>query len=299
MWIPYMGSKSKSAIHIFNVINAFTKDRKENLLVELFTWWFAVWEVFLSKWFKVIANDKNKYVIALLDEVINKKLNETKCLEWVSREKFKDILQNKDKYEEWYVWYVMQIWSFWNNQKGYLFGGDNEIKKYSLYQLVVNKKVDDFVKSIMPQKYIDWIIKQDNWHKRRMALKKVLWVLKNRKDFQSLESLERLESLQRLDKVTFSSVTYEEVEIPEEAIVYCDPPYKWTATYAEWWFNYDKFWEYIRKLSKTNKVFVSEYNAPNDFRCIYEFSQKSTLQWWNQTHNNQPNEKVFVYNLNS
>jgi hypothetical protein len=51
----------------------------------------------------VIANDKNKYVIALLDQVINKKLDEKKCLEWVSREKFYDVIQNKDKYEDWYV----------------------------------------------------------------------------------------------------------------------------------------------------------------------------------------------------
>jgi len=37
MPIPYMGSKGKSAMHIYNVINAFTKDRKEDLLVDLFT----------------------------------------------------------------------------------------------------------------------------------------------------------------------------------------------------------------------------------------------------------------------
>ena len=90
--------------------------------------------------------------------------------------------------------------------------------------------------------------------------------------------------------------SYDEVKIPKDAVVYCDPPYKWTATYAEWWFNHDKFWEYIRNLSKTNKVFVSEYSAPDDFRVIYEFSQKSCLQGWTQKHNNQPNEKLFIYN---
>jgi hypothetical protein len=38
-----------------------------------------------------------------LDEVINKKIDEKKCLEWVSRKKFKDVLENKNKYEDWYV----------------------------------------------------------------------------------------------------------------------------------------------------------------------------------------------------
>lgn len=101
-------------------------------------------------------------------------------------------------------------------------------------------------------------------------------------------------SLQRLEKVIFTSKSYKEVEIIEDAIIYCDPPYKWTATYAEWWFDHDKFWEYIRKISKTNKVFVSEYTAPNDFKAIYEFSQKSSLWWWSQSHNNQPNEKLYI-----
>lgn len=299
MPIPYMWSKRKSCDKISNFIEVYCPNNTK-VFVELFTWWFAVWEVFLKKWYKVYANDKNKYVIALLDQVINKWLDEDKCLERVSRDKFKDVITNPDKYDDWYVGHVMCIWSFGNNQKWYLFWEDNEIKKYSLYQLVVNKTVDDFVKSLMPQKYIDWIIKQDNWHKRRIALKKVLWALKCRHDMERLESLERLQSLQSLqsleNKPTFTSLSYEQVEIPNWAIVYCDPPYKGTATYAEWWFNHDKFREYIRKLSKYHNVFISEYTAPDDFKAIYEFSQKSSLAWWCQSHNNQPNEKLFIYN---
>jgi DNA adenine methylase len=112
--------------------------------------------------------------------------------------------------------------------------------------------------------------------------------------------VERLERLEKISNIVFTSKGYEEVELIDWAIIYCDPPYKWTATYAEWWFDHDKFWEYIRKISKTHKVFISEYTAPDDFKAIYEFSQKSSLWWWNQTHNNQPNEKLFIYNgLNS
>ncbi len=121
-------------------------------------------------------------------------------------------------------------------------------------------------------------------------------------NLQSLERLQRLERLEKLKKLSknvwkilkITTKSYEEVEIPENAVVYCDPPYKNTAIYAEWGFNHDKFWDYVRKLSKTNKVFVSEYTAPEDFKTIYEFPQKSTLQWWNQSHNNQPKERLFV-----
>ena len=136
-----------------------------------------------------------------------------------------------------------------------------------------------------------------------MALKKVLLVLSNRNDLQierlknleSLERLERLERLQSLGSCKLTSLDYAEVDIPNDAIVYCDPPYQWTATYSEWWFNHVEFWDYIRKISKTNRVFISEYNAPDDFETIYEFSQKSSLGWWTQSHNNQPNEKLFIF----
>jgi site-specific DNA-adenine methylase len=46
---------------------------------------------------------------------------------------------------------------------------------------------------------------------------------------QSLQSLESLESLERLEKsgsVVFSSKSYNEIDIPDNVIIYCDPPYK-------------------------------------------------------------------------
>lgn len=291
-----MGSKRKSCYHIANIIEAHSK-LSDKVFLDLFCGGFAVWEVFLKKWYKVIANDKNKYVIALLEKTINGKLDEKKCLQWVSREQFIHVLQHKDKYEDWYVWYVMCVWSFWNNQKYYLFSPEIERQKYSLYELVVNSKIDDFILKNFPRKYIEGILKQKDWHTRRMALKKVMTVMKDRNDLESLESLERLQSLERLERlgnVEFLSKNYDEVIIPEWAIVYCDPPYQWTAEYAIWWFYHHNFWEYMRKISKKNKVFISEYNAPEDFKCIFEFSQKSSLAWWSQSHNNQPKEKLFT-----
>lgn len=55
-----------------------------------------------------------------------------------------------------------------------------------------------------------------------------------------------------------------------------------------------EFWEWVRKISKTNKIYISEYTAPEDFKPILEFTQKSTLQGGGQQHNSQPNECLFV-----
>lgn len=289
MPIPYMGSKRKSAQKIYQTIKNFNPNSKT--IVDLFCGGFAIGELFYKNGFNVIANDKNKYVTALLDQTINKGLNEQKCLEFITREKFEDVLKNSNNYEDWYVGYVMCIWSFGNNQKGYIFGKETEPYKRAGHELVINKD-PKLLKQLLPnipQKYIDGILKQTDWHKRRIALVKVAKVLKSR-----ILELQQLERLQQLEQLEIYNKSYNEVEIPKDAIIYCDPPYQGTAEYKEGSFNHKEFWEWVRQISKTNKIYISEYNAPDDFEILLSFSQKSTLQGGVQKHNNQPDEKLFI-----
>ena len=61
-------------------------------------------------------------------------------------------------------------------------------------------------------------------------------------------------------------------------VFYCDPPYKGTKGYKDSGFNHDEFWNYVRKMSKVGfKVFVSEYEAPDDFRCIWCHKRKDGM----------------------
>ena len=192
----------------------------------------------------------------------------------------------------------MCVWSFGNDQKSYLFWKDIEPYKQAGHEIVIDKNPGKLKKLIpnIPQKYIDGILKQENWHKRRTVLRMVSRKMKTRiLELQQLQQLEQLERLQQLDNVVFSSLSYDDVEIPDNAIIYCDPPYKGTKTYREWWFDHDKFWQWVREKSETHKIFISEYTAPPDFKTIFEFSQKSTLPWWIQLHDNQPNECLFIY----
>ena len=56
-----------------------------------------------------------------------------------------------------------------------------------------------------------------------------------------------------------------------DTLIYCDPPYENTKQYGTSKnFNHDKFWEWIKKMSKNNIVVVSSEIAPNDFKCIWE-----------------------------
>ena len=55
----------------------------------------------------------------------------------------------------------------------------------------------------------------------------------------------------------------------KNAVVYCDPPYRDTTKYSTESFDYEEFWDWCREISDTNHVFISEYNAPDDFECIW------------------------------
>lgn len=55
------------------------------------------------------------------------------------------------------------------------------------------------------------------------------------------------------------------------SLMYLDPPYFQTKQYANSkHFDYEEFWDVVRKWSKDNIVIVSELQAPDDFECIWE-----------------------------
>lgn len=71
-----------------------------------------------------------------------------------------------------------------------------------------------------------------------------------------------------LKDIQFIQADYKTINI-ENAVIYCDPPYSNSIKYSET-FDNNEFWNWVRKMSKNNIVLVSEYNAPNDFDCIWE-----------------------------
>lgn len=78
----------------------------------------------------------------------------------------------------------------------------------------------------------------------------------------------------------------------KNAVIYCDPPYQNTTRYKTDDFDYDEFWEWCRRMSEYNFVFISEYNAPEDFKCIWSKSVTTSLKV--HKHENRT-EKLFVY----
>jgi len=96
-----------------------------------------------------------------------------------------------------------------------------------------------------------------------------------------------------LDKCLFECREYDKIELQPNSIVYCDPPYAGTTKYKEA-FDHVKFWNWVREQAKNgHQVFVSEYNAPNDFKCVWEKEIVSSLT--KNTGSKKGTERLFVY----
>lgn len=93
-------------------------------------------------------------------------------------------------------------------------------------------------------------------------------------DYQAEAIRNVAKQVPKLAGCEFSALDYKNLEIYPEDVVYCDPPYEGTTGYG-CEFNHQEFWEWCRSLKA--KVFVSEYAAPDDFRCVWSREVKSSL----------------------
>lgn len=62
------------------------------------------------------------------------------------------------------------------------------------------------------------------------------------------------------------------------ALIYCDPPYKGVTKYFTGEFDYERFYNWCRKVGETNILCVSEYKMPEDFTCIWQKSVTTSLK---------------------
>lgn len=113
---------------------------------------------------------------------------------------------------------------------------------------------------------------------------------------ESLNGL--LNQVDKLNNVKFFNKSYNEFDFKEPCIIYCDPPYENTTSYKDS-FNHVEFWQWCRdKANQGHSVFISEYNAPNDFECLLEISTNTQLGNGCNTGNQTKTEKLFTYKAN-
>lgn len=102
-----------------------------------------------------------------------------------------------------------------------------------------------------------------------------------------------LSQIPKLNDVEWHYGNYYDLELPPVSLIYCDPPYKGTKQYSTSKnFDYEKFYQWCRDMKKEgHTVFISEYNMPQDFKCVWE---KQITNAMHQTNTKKPTEKLFT-----
>lgn len=114
---------------------------------------------------------------------------------------------------------------------------------------------------------------------------------KSLQSLQRLQSLERLQSLQSLQRLERLQKDYAKVQIPDDAIVYADPPYKGTnCTGYKCEFDHIAFERWMEKVPFM--VIVSEYKAPAGCVEIASIKKQSNMGTGNK--GGCKTEKLFV-----
>lgn len=279
--IPYMGSKSKFLDLIDYILQ---RHCDKEYFIDLFCGGFSVSHyVLLHSKMKVLANDINKYTIALIEQTLQGLPDE--IYDFVDREKFFNVINNPDNYPAWYVGYVMQIWSFGNTQRSYIFGAEIENKKRALHNAVVFNKWDESLKefeNVIPEK-----IKKIDYKKYPGKRLEFVGYFKRyiESDYrlQQLERLEQVQGLQLGNKrvETLTSLDYKEFlkqlpdAIAENAVIYCDPPYENTGGYLIGDIDHGEFWDWVRETPYC--VYVSSYEAPSDMILVKSVDAQNTF----------------------
>lgn len=114
----------------------------------------------------------------------------------------------------------------------------------------------------------------------------------------------QVENFKHLDTTIFTESDYRDfiLEVPprllDQMVIYADPPYASSKRY-ETDFDNATFWQDMRNICRKSKakVYVSEYEAPVDFKCVW---QKDVPDGMGTTvkgrKQNRKTEKLFVYN---
>lgn len=98
----------------------------------------------------------------------------------------------------------------------------------------------------------------------------------------------------KIQGVVFQCMSYQDVDVTG-ALIYCDSPYQGATGYKTGAFDHDAFFDWCRKMKeKGNVVFVSEYNAPNDFTCVWQGEVKTNFASSRSGATHNAVEKLFL-----
>jgi site-specific DNA-adenine methylase len=261
--IPYMGSKASICNDIIKIF-----PKAENFY-DLFGGGFSITHAMLLRRKKDYQhfhfNELRPGICELVKKAINGEFNYNVFKPpFVSRDEFFAKLE-KDAY-------IKCIWSFGNNGRTYIFSKEIEPYKKSMHNAIVFNQFDELAKNVFE---MDCFKEGFSITDKRLFLRNKIEQFRRTKIPEYLHKYLNEKQLRQLQQLSFYNSSYESVQIKENAVIYCDPPYAGTADYGNA-FNTKKFLDWAD--NQNQPVFISEYNIPDKrFRLVFKIGKRSML----------------------
>lgn len=279
--IPYKGSKNRIAEWVVDKLPS------SDVLADVFAGGCAITHcaALSGKYGRIICND-----IGGGPELFRRSLSgefSAEKMEWVSRE---DFFARKEDDP-----YVKYVWSFGNNGGDYLYSREIEPYKKAVFEMLTAPTVNERrIKFHEVIRQLDRYLRDtgkalptaDTNNLKESECGNQLAGLTQSKKIERAERISCLDSVMHSQHFTqcrilemagesvpdcpiiYSRNDYRQLDIPDGAVIYCDPPYYGTGGYGMD-FDHTAFWEWCRQMSaKGHDVYVSEYSAPDDFECV-------------------------------
>ena len=223
-----------------------------------------------KKWKNIYFNDIDKDMPQLfLDSIRGKYKHEKR---WISK---KDFERLKDSSA-----YMRCVWSFGNKGTNYLYGKEIEPYKKAYWYAIMEDDYSLFwnLGINIPK------IQAKTYKEKRLAIKTELTKrikqikkqMKLNKQYVELQ-YENHQALERLENLQMSAVSYDQVPIKNNSVVYCDIPYENTAEYVNGSFNHKKFYDWA--YNQKELVVISSYKISDDrFQRVINLKKSGSLK---------------------
>ena len=252
--LPYKGSKNSIAQWIISELP------KADCFCDLFFGGGSVTHAAMlsGKYKQFIVNDIDTRLPKLFVDCAYGKYTVENHPEWITREEF-NAKKNDDAY-------IALVWSFGNNGKDYLYGADIEDMKHAYHKAVYEGDIG----ALLPFGYKLTLSNKKFVYDRYLDYQRQI---KKQTPNIQLEVVTRQTEIERLQSLQSFGTDYQSVPIPENALIYCDIPYKSTNCGKYSGFNHERFYEWAEKQ---DNIFISEYSMPDNF-IPYAYQEKIVL----------------------
>ena len=280
--VPYQGSKNSIATKIISFLPPAEK------FYDLFAGGCAMTHAALvsGKYKTVIANDLYDDGIELFCNAIKGKYKNEK--RWISRD---DFYRFKDSDV-----YVRFCWSFANYGCNYLYDRSLEPWKRALHFARVYNDFSLFAEMGIITDGSSKDIKQHAEEYKRLYCKYIKQTIEHPdlsrlEGFERWEQLQSLQSLQSLESLERLAVSYCDVPIEPNGIVYCDPPYEGACAKGyKGEFDSTQFYQWAHEQNEP--VFISSYTISDDrFTSVLELPKYNIMS---AMGNKLVTERLFV-----